>query len=304
MAVFDIATDVELLAAGISARTIRRRIQQGVWERLAPGVVRLRTVDDWRQTLRAAVVLGPVNAVISHISAAQLHDIGGLDRPPAPDVTLPRGMRYVDRSIAIVHTTTRLVSEPIEIDGLPVTPVARTLRDLAGDRRVAPALFRRTLRDALREGLVTPEEVLIEAEPRGPGRRRLREGVESEVHAVDQRTDSRLERAWADALLEAGITGFVTQHEVAGVDRTAWIDIAWPKLRIAIEVDGARFHADALAAAADLDRTRWLEARGWQVIRVTVGDLRSDRRHLALDEIRAALADARASAARPDASQA
>lgn len=294
VAVFDIATDRELVAAGVSPRTIRRRIAQGTWERLAPGVVRLRTSRDWRQSVRAAVVIGPANSVVSHVTAARLHDIGGLVEPGPPDVTLPRGLRYVSRAIATVHTTTRLVSEPIDVAGLPVTPVARTLRDLAGDRRVAPHLFARTLRDAFREGLVTPDEVLEEAEPRGPGRRRLREGVEAELRVVGQATDSRLERAWGDVLLEAGITGFVTQHEVVGDDRTARIDIAWPELRLAIEVDGARFHADALAAAADHDRACWLEARGWTVIRVTAADLRSDRRHLALAEIRAVLADARA----------
>lgn len=298
VAVYDIATDVELRAAGISGRTISRRIAEGLWDRLAPGVVRLRAIEDWRQAVRAAVVIGPANTVVSHISAARLHDIGGLDAPAAPDVTVPRGHRYLTRSIATVHTTTRLVVEPDDIGGLPTTPVARTLRDLAGDRRVAPRLFQRTLRDAFRSGLVTPDDVLVEAEPRGPGRRRLREGVELEVRTLGQRTDSRLERGWADALLGAGLTGFVTQHKVEDHDRTAWIDIAWPDLRVAVEVDGARFHADAMAAAADLERTRWLEGRGWTVIRVTAADLAADRKHLALDEIRAALTTARASSSR------
>ncbi|MEX2626468.1 MAG: DUF559 domain-containing protein, partial [Ilumatobacteraceae bacterium] len=278
--------------AGVSARSIRRRIEAGAWDRPAPGVVRMWDVPGGDQEVLAAIAFGPGGTLASHQTAARLHDIGGFDEPPRPHVTVPRGYRYLDHDVAVIHTTTRRVREPVTIGEILTTPVPRTLRDLAASRDVSRRLLHRSVRDVLRDGLATPEEVLVEAEPRGPGRRRLREAVELEMRVTGQRTESRLERAWADVLLEEGLTGFTTQHDVRDAGRSVRLDIAWPALKVAIEIDGARFHADALAAAADAERTRWLEARGWTVVRVTAADLRADRRHLALADIRAALATA------------
>lgn len=294
VAVLGIATDVDLVAADISPRSIRRRVADGTWERPAPGVVRLWQVPGNLQDILIAIAIGPGGTVASHQTAARLHGIGGFDEPAVPHITVPRGHRYLRPDVAVTHTTTRLVREPVDIQHVPVTPVARTLRDLAASRAVSPRLAHRAVRDALRDGLATPEELLEEAEPPGPGRRRLREAVQLEVRVVGQRSESRLERGWADALLEDGLAGFTTQHEVTDAGRTVRLDIAWPELKVAVEVDGARFHADALASAADAERTAWLEARGWTVVRVTAADLRADRRHLALAEVRSALAQAAA----------
>ena len=299
VAVLGIATDARLVGAGVSGRSIRRRIAAGAWDRPAPGVVRLWDVPGTDQDVLVAIALGPGGTLASHQTAARLHGIGGFDAPPRPHVTVPRGHRYLlDHDVAVIHTTTRLVREPVTVGEVPTTPVPRTLRDLAASRDVGRRLLHRSVRDVLRDGLATPEELLVEAEPRGPGRRRLREAVELEVHVAGQRTESRLERVWSDVLLEDGLTGFTTQHDVRDAGRSVRLDIAWPALKVAIEVDGARFHADALATAADAERTRWLEARGWTVVRVTAADLRADRRDLALAEIRAALATAAANGAR------
>lgn len=289
VAVLGIATVDELVAAGISRRSIRRRVATEDWELLARGVVRLWAIEDPRQLLRAAVLSGPGGTLASHVTAARLHDIGGFDPPPRPHVTVPRGYRYLAPALATVHTTTRLVPVAETKDGVPVTPVPRTLRDLATATDVPRTMLHRAVRDALRTGKATVEELLAEAEPRGPGRRRLRAAAEQEAASADHAVDSRLERAWIDALLDDGIREFVTQHVLRDGTRTVRLDIAWPEARVALEVDGARFHADALATASDEARTQWLRARGWSVIRVTAADLRPDRRHLALAEIRTAL---------------
>jgi very-short-patch-repair endonuclease len=293
VAIHGIAADRHLVSGGVSARAIRRRVADGVWPRPGPRVVRLWEADLTLQAIVAAVRSGPEATLASHTTAAWLHDIGGFAAPDVPHVTIPRGLRYLDWAGAVVHTTIRDVAEPAVVEGIPVTPVARTLRALAASRGVSRRMLHRAVRDALRDGMATVEEILAEAEPRGHGRRRLREAVELERTTAFQRTDSRLERAWSDALREAGLTGFTTQHEVVGADRHVRLDIAWPDLRVAVEVDGARFHADALAATADEERTAWLERRGWTVIRVTAADLRRDRLPLAISEIRATLATSR-----------
>jgi very-short-patch-repair endonuclease len=45
-----------------------------------------------------------------------------------------------------------------------------------------------------------------------------------------------------------------------------FIDIAWPKLKLAIELDGWAYHKDKLER--DKKRDQFLNERGWQVIRI------------------------------------
>ncbi len=47
-----------------------------------------------------------------------------------------------------------------------------------------------------------------------------------------------------------------------------FLDFALPTLKVAIEVDGKDHRAPA-KVASDRERTAWLEARGWKVVRCT-----------------------------------
>ncbi len=52
------------------------------------------------------------------------------------------------------------------------------------------------------------------------------------------------------------------QHQIG-----PWIlDLACPEARLAVECDGGG-HAQPEDAARDVDRTHWLEKRGWRVVR-------------------------------------
>ena len=59
------------------------------------------------------------------------------------------------------------------------------------------------------------------------------------------------------------LAGLVRQHKV-GQYR---LDFALPRRMIGIELDGQRTHSSTQAIAADRRRQRWLEARGWYIIR-------------------------------------
>ena len=61
----------------------------------------------------------------------------------------------------------------------------------------------------------------------------------------------------------------------------------WPKLRLVLEADSARWHGDALARADDAERQALLEAHGETVLRG-----RWDQATLRPGEIRGMLAEA------------
>jgi very-short-patch-repair endonuclease len=58
----------------------------------------------------------------------------------------------------------------------------------------------------------------------------------------------------------------VRTHGLPGYPSHYKLDIAHPERRIAIEVDGASHHSRKVQEK-DLKKTRFLEARGWRVLR-------------------------------------
>jgi very-short-patch-repair endonuclease len=53
----------------------------------------------------------------------------------------------------------------------------------------------------------------------------------------------------------------------------ARVDFAYPDIRLAIEVDGYRWHSGRAGWEHDLERRNKLTAIGWRVIHVTSSDL-------------------------------
>jgi hypothetical protein len=72
-----------------------------------------------------------VGAVASHRSAAALWDLDGFHRRTTYELTVPATRRLV-RDDAVVHHSRDLhLVEPVLREQIPVTPLGRTLLDLA-----------------------------------------------------------------------------------------------------------------------------------------------------------------------------
>lgn len=136
------------------------------------------------------------------------------------------------------------------VRNVPVTPVARTLDDVAADPEVD---LRRAVREAYYLRLVTTDE-LIGAGPR------LREIA---ADAVPTRT--LLEDVVLDLLDRAGFE----RPEVNQRLGARYPDFRWPDRRLIVEADGEQAHVHDLARGDDARRTRELEAAGYTVIRVS-----------------------------------
>ena len=120
---------------------------------------------------------------------------------------------------------------------------------------------------ALRSGMVKPAQ-LAAACGRMAGTRgqRLRRFV---VACSQNNPWSAAERVAHRALMNAGITGWFGNWRVCIGDADWPIDMAMPKIRLAIEIDGFEFHSDRRTFEWDREKADRLVEEGWTVIRVT-----------------------------------
>ena len=87
-------------------------------------------------------------------------------------------------------------------------------------------------------------------------------------------TQSEFERRLSTLLRRAGLPPPVPQFEVVlPGGRRAFLDFAWPDLRLALEADSYRHHGGRLAWARDHTRNNVLISLGWRIVPVTWDDL-------------------------------
>lgn len=81
---------------------------------------------------------------------------------------------------------------------------------------------------------------------------------------------SPLERAAHVALRAANIRGWRANHWIAlPGGRKVCVDLAWPRQRIVVELDGWRYHGGRVSFVADRQRDVDLTLDGWTVLRYT-----------------------------------
>lgn len=165
------------------------------------------------------------------------------------------------------------------VTGLPLTVVeAAAALGEHGPALLDRALQRRVSFDAVHR-----------AHCRNLGRRGSAAGGALLVAAAD-RAASQAERLAMRLLRSAGIGGWRRHYWACGYE----LDLAFDAERVAIEVDGWAWHADAERFRRDRQRQNALVLAGWTVLRFTWQDL-TRRPAAVLAEIRRALAASRPS---------
>ncbi|MPZ65850.1 MAG: hypothetical protein GEU83_10165 [Pseudonocardiaceae bacterium] len=176
-------------------------------------------------------------AVVSHVSAAVLHGL--------PVWNLALGRVHVTRAARAggrvtrrlhVHVTHLEADDVVDLGGVAVTSVARTIVDLA---RSVPFEQAVVIADAaLRVRLVSPDELLVvqhrsSRRHGGPAAWRV-------VAFADGRSESVGESRSRVALSRFGLPAPAPQWEVRSADGTVVgrVDFGWPELRTVGEFDG------------------------------------------------------------------
>ena len=68
------------------------------------------------------------------------------------------------------------------------------------------------------------------------------------------------------AYLDPALGGLIKKQYQIGTFR---VDFALPSCKVVIEIDGHQYHSTKQQRQHDLQRQRWLQERGWTVIRFT-----------------------------------
>lgn len=251
-------TRAQALAAGATDHMIQHRLATGRWVLVTRGVYRLAGVPvTWKQRALAACLISGAGAVVSHRSAAVLWGVSGF-RPGPLDITVPPG-RSGRNALARVH---RSEVDGVQRDRVPVTRPSRMLADLAGV--VTGDLLEEAVDDVLCRRLCRLEDL--------PSRGRL--GTVLAAWNGDGLAEEVAEMRVVRALLAQGLPAPVRQYEI-WVDGVfiARVDLAYPPFRLAMELDGFRWHAGRRRFRSDRMRRNRVEAAGWRLLEAAPEDI-------------------------------
>lgn len=265
-----LATRRQILDLGGTDSLIARRIRTGQWARARRGVIVVGPIAaSWEQRVLAACLAAGDGVLASHRTAGR--HWGVVDRSGRIEV-LAGDERVLALHGVRAHRTLLLPPMDRAVHrGIPVTSVARTLVDLSrGQDQVVVGGW---LDDAMRRLELDLRELRsCIARLAGPGRPQPTAliGALAERWAGYDPGDSALEARALLAIARAGLPIPVQQHGVRRPDGgLAFIDLAYPDVMVAIELDGYEHHRTRGAFDRDRARANDLTLLGWRVYRFT-----------------------------------
>lgn len=239
-------------------RSNRHRVDRlrasGAVVRVLPAIFAHASVaSTWMARVAALAHFDP-SAVITREAAAAAQWWPGLE---VGDVTASRGAGSRTRLPGFVWEQRR-VEDIRVVDGVQFASPATTVLDLL-DSLGEQALF-----EALRRRVVSVDQLqqALPANARGVRAKRAL------LAAASDEPWSALEFQAHRHLREAGVTGWKANYKVK-FDRflTCIFDLAFPKLRLALEFDGWSVHGTRAAFSADRSRDVGVGRHGWSVYR-------------------------------------
>jgi hypothetical protein len=192
------------------------------------------------------------------------------------EITVPREVRRRVEGARVHYASSLSSADRALYEGLPVTTVGRTLVDIAD--RVSAAELARAVDDALVRQLV-PLSVLDATAARlarrgSPGPALLRGALRPWMLGT---LESHAEAEVLRRILDWGIPAPVPQCEICVEgERVVRVDFAWPDRRLALEVDGFVAHDGPAKFVADRARWNRIRAAGWDVVQVTLSEVRDE----------------------------
>lgn len=230
----------QALDAGLSADSIRGRVRGGRWRQLQLGVYATFTGDPGRgATLWAAVLRAGPNAVLSHQTAAELHNLTER-RWELVHVTLPRNQRMAPTSGVIVHRSSRVAQARHPAMTPPRTRVEETVIDLTQASAGFDEAFNWLCRGvACRLTTVPLLRAALDARPRA----RWRAEILGALADIAEGVRSPLERRYVRNVERAhGLPEAKRQVAIVRGLRTSYIDNLYEEYDVAVELDGRAAH--------------------------------------------------------------
>jgi very-short-patch-repair endonuclease len=252
----------QLRRLGYSQQSVYRAVAAGRLHRLHLGVYAVGHTNLSLQARCLAGVLasGP-RSLLSHFSAAWLLDLLATNPIPVHVTTpVPRKPRG---AIRIHHSRTLIDSDRALKEGIPATSVARTALDLAPLVRFRSLrrLLRRT--EELRSFDLSDFRSVLDRNRGHRGAVRLERALA--IYEPPRFTRSELERELVSLIEQRGLPSPATAFIVAGYE----LDLYWPELRFAVELDVYATHGAHEPFEEDRLRDEDLKLAGVELTRVT-----------------------------------
>jgi len=255
--------------AGSTDRRIALAVARGDWVKctssvfLVAGVPRAFLTSVW-----LAVLASGDGAMLCLRIAGHLYTLDGVPAPGVFDLYVPPGRRPRNVPRARLHRVD--VGPPAYCSGLPLTPLALTVIDLA--REFPPAAGGRIVADALRTGRVSLPE--LEGQLAASATRNNIARARAAVLLADPRLESILEDELFVIICRGGIA-VVPQYEVFDHGHlVARVDFGIPELRLALESDGYGTHALRPGFERDREKSALLQLAGWSLLSFTATQIR------------------------------
>lgn len=248
------------------------RIYKGVYS-----LVPLKLLTREARWMAAVLACGPT-AVLSHRSAAALHDLrqwGGTKI----EVTVRGRARNRHPGVLVHRSTTLTDKDTTVVNSIPCTTVARTQLDMA---EVVPRRVVERILDQADVMQVFDLFALHDQLARNPTRRgaKLLRSVLDEHYVGSTLTDNEFEDELLVGVRDAGLPLPQVQQWLLLDDGGPPIraDFVWRPQRLVVETDGRRAHGTWRARERDPDRDQRLTIANWRPIRVTRRQLSRHRK--------------------------
>lgn len=240
--------------------------------------------------LMAAVLACGEGTVLSHGTAASLMGLWEKE-PVLIDVVAPveagRGIDGIRRR----HTPPPRSWERWIFDGIPCVTPDRAIVDVAGMVGIK-SVAETVEQAAVEEMLDIPAIDRVLAGPRRRGSRGLRLVLADwRRYPRGLKVRSRLEARLLPLLTQWQIPIPRVNSKLRVGEEWLELDFFWPSHRLVVETDGGKYHGNPVAQARDSERNAMLRAHGYEVRRITWGDLEA-RRPAVRAELRRLLAPA------------
>lgn len=264
--------------AGVTNKVLATLERRGIVTRLTEQVfVATGSQPTLLRDMRAAIAAGAGRCAVTGRTAAALHGFDGyrLDRQPVDLLVKDRGRSFTWPGATLHYTVYYDFGELMDVDGICVTDPIRTWFSLCAIERW-PEDAEDALDAAERDGLIERDEVIKRLrEWREMGRNgvRVAEAILDRRIALESLPATKLERKLLRLLERGRIVAGVCQYPVVRDDgKLAYLDVAWPPLRLGAETDGHGAHATRTQRSNDHRRQNELLGN-FEIVRFTSEDV-------------------------------
>ena len=258
--------------AGLSLDDCMYRVRSGRWTSLHRGVFAINGAPSSDTQRRFAAIMATRSpSVCGYDTAALIHELTRSVDKKTVHLLQPHDSSHKNMVGLRRHRSNLFLLDDFTlVDGLGVTNAARTICDIGG--RFNERFVGKMVDDALRRKILTLDQLSkTAARLRGaPGRKlgSVQAVLRDRIPEYDPAASS-LETETIALIAKAGLPMPRIGYQITLGGIRFHLDLAWPDLRVSVELDSWHYHQGRLAFDDARKRTNLLVADGWTTFRFT-----------------------------------